>query len=141
MQAQLLARGTSDFRTSVELCGMLPRRDATFLAEDPDAHLPLSAHPLAKAMLKTSETIRSSQSQDGTVLLDIHHGRMFSINPMGSKILDLIKEGRDEAQIADEIVRTYGIAIEMARTDVHEFVKALCAHRIVVTTGDSQNRL
>jgi coenzyme PQQ synthesis protein D (PqqD) len=91
-------------------------------------------------MFITSKTIRSAPSQDGTVLLDVHQGRMFSLNPMGSKILDLLKEGRDEAQIADEIVRTYGIAIEMARTDVHEFLQALCAHRIVIAIAGSQNR-
>jgi hypothetical protein len=102
-----------------------------------DSHTGDSPQALVKFMFITSETIRSAQSQDGAVLLDVHHGRMFSINPMGSKILDLIKEGRDEAQIADEIVHTYGIAIETARTDVHEFLGALCAHRIVIPMSGS----
>jgi hypothetical protein len=140
LQPQLLARSTADLRTSVELSGMLPYRDATLPAGDPDAHRLLLPHHSPKIMLRTSHTIRSAQSQDGTVLLDVHHGRMFSINPIGSKILELIKEGRDESQIVDEIVRAYGVAIEIARTDVREFIDTLCAHRIVITTADSQNR-
>jgi Coenzyme PQQ synthesis protein D (PqqD) len=111
-------------------------RQATWCDSPP--RIPLTRW--AKSVFTTSETIRSAPSQDGTVLLDVHHGRMFSINPVGSRILDLVKEGRDEAQIADEIVRVYGIAIEMARTDVHQFLKALCAHRIVIAMAGSQNR-
>lgn len=89
-------------------------------------------------MFKTSKTIRSTQSPDGTLLLDVHEGRLFSINPTGSKILDLLKEGRNEVQIADEIARSYGVTVESVRSDVHEFINALRAFDIVTTTLESR---
>jgi hypothetical protein len=129
-----LAPGTADLRTSVEKCGLIhtavrhcgPRR---------------LVHRLSKPqrpMFKTSETIRSTQSPDGTLLLDVHEGRLFSINPTGSKILDLLKEGRNEVQIADEIARSCGVTVESVRSDVHEFIDALRAFDIVTTTLESR---
>ena len=59
-------------------------------------------------MLNTSDTVRSTQTIDGRILLDVRHGRMFSVNAVGSKILELLEQGQDEPRIADEISRAYG---------------------------------
>jgi Coenzyme PQQ synthesis protein D (PqqD) len=56
---------------------------------------------------------------------------MFSINVVGSQILDFIEHGWDESQIADEIARRYAVSGQTAATDVHVFIEALRKHRIV----------
>ena len=66
-------------------------------------------------MLNTSDTIRSTRTEDGRILLDVRHGQMFSVNVVGSKILDLIEQGWDESHIADEISRAYAVNIEVVR--------------------------
>ena len=82
-------------------------------------------------MLNSSETVRSAKTGDGRVLLDVRYGQMFSVNVVGSNILELVEKGSDEARIAEEISRAYAMNIEVVRTDVHEFIAALYKHRIL----------
>ena len=82
-------------------------------------------------MLNTSDTLRSTQTIDGRILLDVRQGQMFSVNVVGSKILELIEQGWGEARIVDEISRAYEMNIDVVRTDVHEFIDALHKHRIL----------
>jgi len=76
-------------------------------------------------MLKTSDSVRSTRTEDGRILLDVCHGQMFSLNVVGSRILELVEQGWDEAPIAEEISRAYSTTIELARTDVRDFIDAL----------------
>lgn len=87
-------------------------------------------------MPNISDTIRSTQTVDGRVVLDIRRGRMFSVNSVGSKILELLEQGQNEPRIAEEISRLYATNIEVVRPDVHDFIEALRNHRIV-KDGDS----
>jgi hypothetical protein len=84
-------------------------------------------------MFRISDTIRRTQTADGGVLLDIHHGQMFSVNVVGAKILELLEAGSGEAEIADQISGAYATDIETVRTDVHEFIEALNRHHILQT--------
>lgn len=85
-------------------------------------------------MLNASDTVRSTQTEDGRIVLDILHGQMFSLNIVGSRILELIEQGLDEPRIVDEISRAYGVNIEVVRPDVHDFIHALQKHQIVEAT-------
>jgi hypothetical protein len=51
-------------------------------------------------MFRISNDVRSTQTQDGSILLDIHHGQMFCLNLVGSKILELLERG-DVACVAE----------------------------------------
>jgi hypothetical protein len=82
-------------------------------------------------MFQISNDIRSTQTQDGSVLLDIHHGQMFCLNLVGSKILELLARGYDEPRIAEEISNSYGVAMDIASADVREFLDALYRHHIL----------
>ena len=87
-------------------------------------------------MPNISDTIRTTPTVDGRIVLDIRRGRMFSVNPVGSKILELLEQGQNEPSIADEISRLYATNIEVVRPDVHDFIEALHEHHIV-QAGDS----
>ena len=82
-------------------------------------------------MLRISDSIRRTQTVDGGILLDIHHGQMFCLNIVGAKILELMQQGYDESRIADEISRDYGVNREVARRDVLEFIEMLHKHHIL----------
>jgi hypothetical protein len=82
-------------------------------------------------MFRLSDTIRQTQTQDGGILLDIHHGQMFCLNLVGAKILELMQRGYDESRIADEISRDYGASREVVRADVIEFIQALEKNHIL----------
>jgi hypothetical protein len=86
-------------------------------------------------MPNTSDSVRSTRTQDGRILLDVRHGEMFSLNVVGSKILELIEHGWDEPRIAEEISRTYATTVEVARTDVHDFMEELRKHSILEANG------
>jgi hypothetical protein len=87
----------------------------------------MSARPLGprERLPKISHSVRSTRTQDGRILLDVRRGQMFSVNVVGSEILELIEQGWDEARMAEEISRAYATTIEVARTDVHDFIEAL----------------
>jgi hypothetical protein len=82
-------------------------------------------------MLTISSTVRQTQTQDGAVLLEIERGQMFCLNPVGSKILELIGSGCDEHEIADQVSAEYGADIDIVRADVREFLETLSWHSIL----------
>lgn len=82
-------------------------------------------------MFRISDTIRRTETVDGGILLDVHHGQMFCLNVTGAKILELMQRGHDESQIADEISRDYGVDREVVRADVIEFIETLHRHHIL----------
>jgi len=75
--------------------------------------------------MKLSEHVRSTHNQDGAVVLDILHGQMFRLNVVGSRMLELLKQGMAEAQIADAISRDSGAPREIVATDLREFLNHL----------------
>lgn len=86
-------------------------------------------------MLVISSTIRRTRTPDGGVLLDIERGQMFCLNPVGSKILDLLDEGCDRAQIVDRLSMACQADVEVVRMDVSDFLGDLCRHGIVREDG------
>jgi hypothetical protein len=82
-------------------------------------------------MFRISDTIRQTETVDGGILLDVHHGQMFCLNVVGAKILELMRRGYDESRIADEISRDYGMNGEVVRAHVIEFIETLRKHHIL----------
>ena len=82
-------------------------------------------------MFRICDTIRSTETQDGAIVLNIHHGEIFCLNVIGSKVLELLKRGHDEVRIAEEISREYGANRETVRADVLEFIDTLQRHHIL----------
>lgn len=82
-------------------------------------------------MLRISNTIRRRETADGGILLDIHHGQMFSLNLLGTKILELIHCGHDESSIIEEISDHYGADKDAVRADVSNFISILEDHHIL----------
>ena len=82
-------------------------------------------------MYRVSETVRSTHGQDGAIVLDIRQGQMFNLNFVGSRILELLKEGSAQAEIVDEIVREFGVSRDRAENDVRQFLETLQNNHLV----------
>lgn len=88
--------------------------------------------------VRIAESVRSSHSRDGGIVLDILHGQMFRLNFVGSKILELLKQGSAEPEIAEQLAREFGIDRAIAEADVHEFIETLEKHHLLtVRDGNS----
>ena len=82
-------------------------------------------------MYRVSDGIRSTHGQDGAIVLDIHQGQMFNLNPVGSRILELLESGSREADIVDAISREFNAGHEVVENDVREFIESLKKHKLV----------
>ncbi len=81
--------------------------------------------------MKLSAQLRSTHNQDGAIVLDILHGEMFRLNFVGSRMLELLKQGRTETQIVDELSKEFGAPQETVATDLREFLAHLEKHHLL----------
>ena len=82
-------------------------------------------------MYRVSARVRSTRNQDGTIVLDIPHGRILRLNTTASLIFENLQQERTESQIIDTLVREFNISQEIARTDVRQFLESLDQHGLV----------
>jgi hypothetical protein len=83
------------------------------------------------SVLKLSDQVRSTHNQDGAVLLDIRQGQMFRLNLVGSRMLELLKQGYSEATIAESVSREFGVGRGIVETDLREFLTHLEKHHLL----------
>ena len=82
-------------------------------------------------MYTVSDGLRTTRNEDGGIVLDIDHGQMFRLNPVGALILEFLGKGHADTEIAQEISRQYHIREEDAAADVREFLQSLEEHKLV----------
>ena len=82
-------------------------------------------------MHKVSDCVRSTHGQDGAIVLDIRQGQMFSLNLIGSRILELLESGSTEEQITDAISREFNANADTVSKDITNFLEELKAHKLV----------
>lgn len=81
------------------------------------------------------ERLRTVDSPDGGVVLDVKNGNMFRLNSVGMRILSLLKAGAPASGIVDEISREYGVDPQIARTDFENFLSALQECGLIPVNG------
>ena len=82
------------------------------------------------------DRLRSVDSPDGGVVLDIENGKMFRLNPTGMRILAQLNQGMPAADIVDEISRDYRVDAQVAREDFDNFLAALQGCGLVDASTD-----
>jgi hypothetical protein len=88
-------------------------------------------------MYRVVETVRSTHGQDGAVVLDIRQGQMFNLNPVGSRILELLEKGATESAIVADISQNFGVSREVVEPDVREFIDSLTQHHLLEVAGSN----
>ena len=82
-------------------------------------------------MYRLSDTLRATHSQEGAILLDVQQGQIFNLNLVGSKVLELIKNGAAESDIVNVISREFNANREVVGNDVRQFIESLEKHKLV----------
>lgn len=76
-------------------------------------------------MGRVLERLRTVDTADGSVVLDVDTGKMFRLNPIGAQILGLLNQDTPIPRVVEMISREYNVEIEAARADVVHFFTAL----------------
>jgi hypothetical protein len=82
-------------------------------------------------MLTLSPGARFSKSQDGGILLDLDRGVFFSLNPVGTRIVELLRETCALASIVHTIAREFHVPEEIVKNDIDCFLLRLRQQRLV----------
>jgi hypothetical protein len=82
-------------------------------------------------MYRLSDSIRTTHHSEGGAVLDIEHGRMFALNTVGSRILELLKEDLKEPEIIMRIASEFGGDLEITASDAKEFIERLKEHQVI----------
>ena len=81
--------------------------------------------------------VRETVSEDGAVLLDIEQGICFSLNPVGLRIWELLKNRCSLDQIADALGQEFSVPRDQVLSDASEFVGALEAKHLIRRPNDT----
>ena len=81
--------------------------------------------------IKVAQGVRETVNQDGAVLLDIEQGLCFSLNSVGTRIWEMIKDGRSVDEIADALEQDFRVPRTQILTDISDFLKQLENMRLV----------
>ena len=76
-------------------------------------------------MQKISSALRSVHGLDGGTVLDVRQGQVFNLNLVGSRILELLRNGSSELQIVNVISREFNVVVGVVENDLKEFLKTL----------------
>lgn len=82
-------------------------------------------------MYRVSDGVRSTHGQDGAIVLDVQQGQMFNLNPVGSRILELLEKGSAEMDVVNVISREFNVSRDVVENDVREFIDSLKKHQLV----------
>lgn len=83
-------------------------------------------------MARFPETMRSTHTDDGAVILDVGLGRIFSLNQTGSRILQLLESGCEQNAIIQHMVHEFGAEEQNAENDVREFFGLLQRNQLLL---------
>jgi hypothetical protein len=81
--------------------------------------------------IQLAPSVRSVFSEDGAVLMNIQQGMMYTSNPVGGRILELLSQGLPESDVVEIISRECEAAQETVRHDVEVFIQQLQSYGIV----------
>jgi hypothetical protein len=86
-------------------------------------------------MFKVSGGVRSTSTEDGAVLLDIHRGRILGLNRTGARVFEMLQGGVGQDQIVREISKHFGVDADQVRNDVLDFIRTLREHKVLEASG------
>jgi hypothetical protein len=81
--------------------------------------------------ISIAKAVRETVNQDGAVLLDIEQGVCFSVNPVGTRIWQLLKHGSSLDEITDTLQEEFRLPRAQLRLDISDFLKRLEDLRLV----------
>lgn len=84
--------------------------------------------------IEKKQDIISSGMDDETVMMSIENGEYYGLNPVGSRIWELLDRPRTVGGICDILLAEYDVPAEECRREVMEFVEKLLEKKLVKIT-------
>ena len=100
--------------------------------------VPESFH-LASTMFSISPSVRLTKSQDGGVLLDIEQGEIFSLNPVGTRIIELLQTEQTRSSLVRLVSCEFSAPEEIVAADVDEFLSILRQQHLLSERATGQS--
>lgn len=82
---------------------------------------------------RISNSTRLINTVDGAVVMEIKSGLMFTSDPVGGRILELLKQSIPEDQIIETVSRECEVSAEVVRPDLANFMSQLRSYGLVET--------
>ncbi len=85
-----------------------------------------------------SPDVRSTQSEDGAVLLDIRQGLCFSLNVVGAKVWEKLaasQTGITLSQLVSELAPQFAVSVDQLRGDLADYLAELESKGLAKANG------
>jgi len=79
--------------------------------------------------------VRAQQLEDQMVILDLRSGIYFGLNLVGSRIWELIKQGRTSDEIAAVVVEEFDAPAGEIQADVAALIGELASRKLIEPAG------
>jgi len=89
-------------------------------------------------MWKHSPDVVFRDLEGEAVILDLASGTYFGLNEVGTRVWQMIDEGRDTAQIVDVVAAEYHADRTTIAQDVARLIDNLSARRLIVAADGTQ---
>ncbi len=86
---------------------------------------------------RISSSTRLVNTVDGAVVMEIKSGLMFTSDPVGGRILELLKQSASDDQIIDTVSRECEVSSEIVRSDFITFMSQLRSYGLIETEKPS----
>ncbi len=86
--------------------------------------------------MKISENLAISESG---FLFNPSTGESFTVNPVGAKIIELLKEGKTEEEITEFLLGLYEVDSKTLQKDLHDFNDILKIHQLLEQDEETNN--
>ena len=84
--------------------------------------------------------VRTTPSdEDGSVLIQLQTGRVFSLNGIGAKIWTMLESGASFDGVVEALNREYEIPSEELRNDLDSFINELARKNLLQVTARSDS--
>ncbi len=86
-----------------------------------------------------SPDVRSTQSEDGAVLLDIRQGLCFSLNVVGARVWEKLAAGQAGitlSQLVSELAPQFAVSVDQLKADLEHYLGELEAKGLARTNGN-----
>jgi hypothetical protein len=76
-------------------------------------------------------SVRSVFSEDGAVVMEIKQGLMYTSNPVGGRIFELLSQGQTPEQVVATVSRECDVEPAMVHRDLEGFLEELSSYGLI----------
>ncbi|NTW23527.1 MAG: PqqD family protein [Lentimicrobium sp.] len=86
--------------------------------------------------MKINENLAISESG---FLFNPSTGESFTVNPLGAEIIEMLKEGKTEEEITQNLLGLYEVDSKTLQKDLHDFNDILKLHQLLEQDEETNN--